>query len=168
MVGRGVLLERLEDSSVTHVLAIGRRSTGVQDEKLQEIVHHDFTDSAGISHDVAGSDACFFGSGVSSVAMSDERYHHITYDFTLAAARALAAVNPGLVFCYVSGEGADSSESGRVMWARVRGKTENDLLTLPLAGCFTASPTARSTIHCFPSIRSPDCVEHSGPSNHRW
>ena len=137
MVGRGVLLECLEDSRVSHVLAVGRRSTGVQDEKLREILHDDFTDYAGISHDLTGFDACFFCLGVSSMGMSEERYRHITYDFTLAAARALAAGNPGLVFCYVSAHGADSSERSHVMWARVRGKTENDLLTLPLACAYS-------------------------------
>jgi len=137
MVGRGVLLECLEDSRVSRVLAIGRRSTGVQHEKLQEILHDDFTDYADVSNNLTGFDACFFCLGVSSVGMSEERYRHITYYFTMAAGRALAAVNPGLVFCYVSAEGADSSESGRVMWARVRGKTENDLLTLPLARAYS-------------------------------
>ena len=137
MVGQGVLLECLEDSGVSHVLALGRRSAGVQHGKLKEILHNDFTDYSGVSDDFAGFDACFFCLGVSSVGMSEARYRRITYDFTLAAARALATINPGLVFCYVSGEGADSSETGRVMWARVRGKTENDLLKLPLAGAYS-------------------------------
>ena len=137
MVGQGVLLECLEDSDVSHVLALGRRSTGVQHGKLKEILHNDFTDYSGVGDDLAGFDACFFCLGVSSVGMSESRYRRITYDFTLAAARALATINPGLVFCYVSGEGADSSETGRVMWARVRGKTENDLLKLPLAGAYS-------------------------------
>ena len=137
MVGRGVLLECLEDSGVGHVLAIGRRSTGVQHVKLKEILHDDFSDYSGLSDDLAGFDACFFCLGVSSVGMSEAQYRHITYEFTLAAAGALARINPGLVFCYVSGEGADSSETGRVMWARVRGRTENDLLKLVLAGVYS-------------------------------
>ena len=137
MVGRGVLLECLEDSKVSHVLAIGRRSTGVQHVKLKEILHNDFSGYSAISDDLAGFDACFFCLGVSSLGMSEARYRHITYDFTLAAAQALAAINPGLVFCYVSAEGADSSETGRLMWARVRGKTENDLLKLALAGAYS-------------------------------
>ena len=137
MVGRGVLLECLEDPSVSQVLAIGRRSTEVQHVKLKEILHDDFTDYSGISDDLAGFAACFFCLGVSSVGMSEARYRRITYDFTLAAAGAVAKINPGLVFCYISGEGADSSETGRVMWARVRGKTENDLLKLPLAGVYS-------------------------------
>ena len=120
MVGRGVLLECLEDSGVSHILAIGRRATEVQHVKLTEILHDDFSDYSGIGDDLAGFDACFFCLGVSSLGMSETRYRHITYDFTLAAARALSAINPALVFCYVSGEGADSSETGRVMWARVR------------------------------------------------
>ena len=136
MVGRGVLLECLEDSGVSHILAIGRRATEVQHVKLTEILHDDFSDYSGIGDDLAGFDACFFCLGVSSLGMSETRYRHITYDFTLAAARALSAINPALVFCYVSGEGADSSETGRVMWARVKGKTENDLMKLPLAGAY--------------------------------
>ena len=100
--------------------------------KLKQILHDDFSDYSGVGDDLAGCDACFFCLGVSSLGMSEARYRHITYDFTLAAARALAAINPGLVFCYVSAEGADSSETGRIMWARVRGKTENDLRRLPL------------------------------------
>ena len=121
---------------MSHVLAIGRRPTNVQHGKLKEILHDDFSDYAAISDDLVGFDACFFCLGVSSLRMSEARYRQITYDFTLAAARALAVINPELVFCYVSAEGADSSETGRIMWARVRGKTENDLRKLPLAGAY--------------------------------
>ena len=140
MIGRGVLLECLADPDVSHVLSIGRRATDVQHGKLKEIVHDDFTDYSGLSEHLAGFDACFFCLGVSSVGMSERRYRHITYDFTLAAAQALLSSSEGLVFCYVSAAGADTSEQGRSMWARVKGKTENDLLKLPFRGAYMFRP----------------------------
>ena len=140
MLGRGVLRECLADPDVSHVLSIGRRATDVQHVKLKQIVHDDFTDYSGISEHLAGFDACFFCLGASSVGMSEGRYRHITYDFTLAAAQALLASSQGLVFCYVSAAGTDISEQGRSMWARVRGKTENDLQKLPFAGAYMFRP----------------------------
>lgn len=140
MVGRAVLLECLEYPGVSHVLSIGRREADIQDPKLTQFVHGDFSDYSGLGDDLAGFDACFFCLGVSSFGMNEARYRHITYDFTLAAARALCAPNPGLVFCYVSADGTDSTETGRIMWARVRGSTENDLLKLPLAGAYMLRP----------------------------
>ena len=140
MIGRGVLLECLADPDVSRVLAIGRRTTDVQHAKLEQIVHDDFADYSGIGERLKGFDACFYCLGVSSLGMREDAYRYITHDFTLAAAEALLADNPGLVFCYVSGAGADSSEQGRSMWARVRGKTENDLLKLPFAGAYIFRP----------------------------
>lgn len=140
MIGRGVLLECLADPDVSRVLAIGRRAIDVQHAKLEQIVHDDFADYSGIGERLTGFDACFYCLGVSSLGMNEDRYRHITYNFTLAAAEALLANNQGLVFCYVSGAGADSSEQGGSMWARVRGKTENDLLKLPLAGAYIFRP----------------------------
>ena len=140
MIGCGVLLECLADADVTHVLSIGRRTTDVQHAKLKQIVHDDFTDYSGIGEQLAGFDACFFCLGVSSVGMSERRYRHVTYDFTLAAAQALLARSQDLVFCYCSAAGADIGEQGRSMWARVRGKTENDLLKLPFAGAYMFRP----------------------------
>ena len=140
MIGRGVLLECLADPDVSRVLAIGRRATDVRHAKLEQIVHDDFADYSGIGERLTGFDACFYCLGVSSLGMNEDRYRYFTYDFTLAAAEALLANNQGLVFCYVSGAGADSSEQGRSMWARVRGKTENDLLKLPFAGAYIFRP----------------------------
>jgi uncharacterized protein YbjT (DUF2867 family) len=140
MLGRGVLLECLADPDVSHVLSIGRRATDVQHVKLTQIVHDDFIDYSGIGEQLAGFDACFFCLGVSSVGMSEGRYRHITYDVTLAAAQALLARSQALVFCYVSAAGADISEQGRSMWARVRGKTENELLKLPFADAYMFRP----------------------------
>ncbi|MET8828029.1 epimerase [Streptomyces sp. NPDC004610] len=135
MVGQGVLRESLRDDSVTEVLVIGRRPTGITHPKLRELVHPDLREllaRPGVDAELAGYDACFFCLGVSAVGMTEEAYRRVTYDLTLAAARALSAVNPDLTFLYVSGQGTDSTERGRSMWARVKGETENALLALPL------------------------------------
>jgi len=131
MVGQGVLRECLLDADVESVVIVGRSTTGQQHPKLSEVLHDDFLDFSAIENQLSGCDACFFCLGVSSAGMSEENYRRITYDFTLAAARVLARLNPNMTFIYVSGTGTDSSESGRSMWARVKGKTENDLLRLP-------------------------------------
>jgi uncharacterized protein YbjT (DUF2867 family) len=110
----------------------GRSATGAQDPKLREIVHKDLSSYAGIERELAGFDACFFTLGVSSSGMKEADYARITYDLTLAAAEALSRLSPGMTFIYVSGAGTDSTERGRVMWARVKGRTENALLRLPL------------------------------------
>jgi uncharacterized protein YbjT (DUF2867 family) len=132
MVGQGALLECLLNSDVDSVLALGRTPTGVEDPKLQEIVRADLFDLTPIVGELAGYDACLFCLGVSSTGMSEEAYQRVTYDLTLSVARTLADVNPGMRFLYVSGAGTDSSEQGRMMWARVKGRTENALLKLPL------------------------------------
>ncbi len=134
MVGQGVLRECLVASDVESVLSVVRRPSGKSDPKLTEVVHGDFADFSSLEEKLAGYDACFFCLGVSSVGMKEPEYRRITYDFTLAAARTLASVNPGSTFVYVSGVGTDSSEKGRLMWARVKGKTENDVMALPLRG----------------------------------
>jgi uncharacterized protein YbjT (DUF2867 family) len=130
MIGQGVLRECLLDPDVTSVLVVGRSSTGQTHAKLQERTVTDFADFSAIEGDLAGLDACFFCLGVSSAGMSEEAYRRITYDMTLAAARALVRANPEIVFIYVSGVGTDSTERGRTMWARVKGRTENELLAL--------------------------------------
>src|SRR5204862_3558477 len=132
MVGKGVLLECLDDRRVNRVLLVSRQATGIVNPKVQELVHRDFFDYAAIQPHFLGLDACFFCLGVSSVGMSESAYSHLTYDLTLAAATALVDVaGRRLTFCYVSGEGTDSTERGRRAWARVKGKTENALLRLP-------------------------------------
>ena len=134
MVGQGVLRECLVDAGVTEVLSVGRSPTGVQHAKLHEILHDDFTDFSKIESQLAGYDACFFCLGVSSIGMDPERYRHLTYDVTMAAAKTLARLNPGMVFTYVTGKGTDSTEQGPLRWARVKGKTENDLLEAAVQG----------------------------------
>ncbi|MDX6763908.1 epimerase [Streptomyces sp. F8] len=131
MLGRGVLRECLRDDSVDGVLAVGRSPLGVTHPKLRERVQDDPSDLSAAGVDPAAYDACFFCLGVSSVGMKEEDYRRVTHDLTLAVARPLAAANPGMTFVYVSGEGTDSTGRGRSMWARVKGRTENDLLELP-------------------------------------
>jgi uncharacterized protein YbjT (DUF2867 family) len=131
MVGRGVLRECLLDPDVESVLSIGRSTTSIKHTKLREILRDNLFDFSDIEPEWKGYDACFFCLGVSSVGMKEEQYRRITFDITLAAARTLAKLNPEMTFVYVSGMGTDSTESGRTMWARVKGRTENALLQLP-------------------------------------
>jgi uncharacterized protein YbjT (DUF2867 family) len=128
MVGQGVLRESLLAADVDEVLVVTRTPTGVHHPKLRELTHDDFTDYEGV--DFGGYDACFFCLGVSSVGLSEAAYTRITYDFTLAAARRMAEQHPGMVFVYVSGAG--TSTEGRQMWARVKGRTEDDVAALDL------------------------------------
>ena len=147
MVGQGVLRECLLDATVESVLAVGRSPTGQRNSKLREIVHDDFVDYSAIESELKGYDACFFCLGVSSVGMNEERYRHLTYDITLAAARTLARLNPQMAFVYVTGRGTDSSEKGGLMWARVKGKTENDLLKLPFKAAYMFRPAGIQPLH---------------------
>jgi uncharacterized protein YbjT (DUF2867 family) len=141
MVGKGVLLECLDDSRVEQILLISRHPIDVSHPKIRECLHQNFFDFASIQAEFAGFDACFFCLGVSSVGISESEYHHLTYDLTLAAANALAAATAGrLTFCYVSGEGTDSTEHGRTAWARIKGKTENALLRLPFKAAYMFRP----------------------------
>ena len=130
MVGEGVLLECLNHPDVEQVLVINRQPGGVSHPKLRKIIHIDFFNLAPIEQQLIGFNACFFCLGVSSVGMSKEEYKHITYDLTLNTAQLLAKLNPKLGFCYVTGAGTDSSEQGRIAWARVKGDTENALMRL--------------------------------------
>ena len=130
MVGEGVLLECLKAPEVEQVLVINRKPGGVSHPKLREIILNDFFNLAPIEQQLIGFHACFFCLGVSSAGMGKEEYRHITYDLTLNVAQLLAKLNPELTFCYVTGAGTDSSEQGRIAWARVKGATENALIRL--------------------------------------
>jgi uncharacterized protein YbjT (DUF2867 family) len=132
MVGQGALRECLAAPDVESVLAIVRTATLPAHPKLTQIVHTDLTDYTALEPQLAGHDACLFCLGVSAAGMTEAAYTHITYDVTLAAATTLARLSPGLTFIYVSGEGTDASETGRAMWARVKGRTENALFKLPI------------------------------------
>jgi nucleoside-diphosphate-sugar epimerase len=130
MVGEAVLLECLDNPAVAQVLVINRKPGGRSHPKLREVIHADFFDPAPLASQVTGYDACFFCLGVSSVGMEAEQYRRMTYDLTLGVAQVLAKANPAMTFCYITGKGTDSSEQGRIAWARVKGATENALLRL--------------------------------------
>jgi uncharacterized protein YbjT (DUF2867 family) len=140
MVGKGVLLECIDDPRVTSVLVIGRSSCGVTADKVEEVLLPDLTDYSKLGEKLAGLDACFFCLGVSSVGMSEEAYRKVTLDLTLAAAKELLAKSPGLTFVYVSGQGTDESEKGSLMWARVKGETENRILAMPFKAAYMFRP----------------------------
>ena len=136
MVGQGVLREGLQDPAVTVVQTVGRSATGMQHAKLREIVHADLWHFSAIQGQLSGFDACFFCLGVSSSGMNEADYERVTYGIALVAGETLARLNPGMTFVFVSGAGADSSEHGSVMWARVKGKAENALMRLPFKAVF--------------------------------
>jgi hypothetical protein len=142
MIGRGVLLECLDHPEIKEVLVIGRNSIEIKHPKLKELIHKDFTTFSEAQGQLEGFDACFFCMGISASGLKEEQYRRITYDYTLALAKSLYEINPKMTFNYVSGEGTDSSEMGRMMWARVKGKTENDLLKLGFKQAFIFRPGA--------------------------
>ncbi len=131
MVGEGVLFECLQNAKVSEVLIVSRRHYEMQHPKLKELIVPDFFQLNNFTEKMQSYDACFFCAGVSSVGMKEDKYTHLTYDTALAFAKSLIEVNNNMVFTYVSGSHTDSSEKGRLMWARVKGKTENDLMKLP-------------------------------------
>jgi uncharacterized protein YbjT (DUF2867 family) len=147
MVGQGVLRECLLDPDVQHVLSIVRTPSNQHHAKLRELVHADFFNYSTIESQLTGYDACFFSLGVSSAGMDEAKYTHLTHDLTLAAATTLARLNPNMTFLYVSGAGTDSTEHGRSMWARVKGKTENDILKLPFRAAYMFRPGAIQPMH---------------------
>lgn len=161
MVGQGVLRECLRDPDVDRVVTLGRSATGVVHAKLREIVHRDMFDYASIESELAGFDACFFCLGVSSFRMSEADYTRLTYDLTMAAARTLARLNPQMTFVYVTGAGSDSTENGRSMWARVKGRTENALLRLPFKAAYMFRPGAIVPMH---GVRSKTALYQSAYS----
>lgn len=140
MVGEGVLMECLDNPLVTEILVVGRRSIQKTNPKLSELIVPDFLKIKDFSEKLVGYDACFFCAGISSVGMKEEDYVRVTYDTTLAFAKTLLQKNPDLVFNFVSGQSTDSSENGRVMWARVKGKTENHLIRLGFKGEYNFRP----------------------------
>jgi uncharacterized protein YbjT (DUF2867 family) len=140
MVGEGVLHECLQHPNVESVLVINRKPCGVSDPKLTEIIHQDFFDLSSLENNLTGYNACYFCAGVSSVGMKEPEYTRLTYTLTLRVASTLSKLNPDMVFCYVSGSGTDSTEKGRMMWARVKGRTENDLFKMPFGAVYAFRP----------------------------
>ncbi len=142
MIGKGVLLECLDHPEIKEVLAIGRNSQGMTHPKLKELIHQDFTNFGDIQGQLMDYDACFFCLGISAAGLNEPQYKKITYDFTMTLANTLKDINPEMTFNYVSGVGTDSTEKGKMMWARIKGKTENDLLKLGFKQAFMFRPGA--------------------------
>ncbi len=140
MVGEGVLHECLKHPDIDSVLVINRKPCEVKHEKLKEIIHKDLFDLSSIEEQLTGYNACYFCAGVSSVGKKENEYKRITYDLTIHVAKTLVKLNPDMTFTYVSGVGTDSTEKGRSMWARVKGKTENDLMKLPFKASYIFRP----------------------------
>ena len=147
MVGQGVLRECLLDPDVRRVVVVGRTPLAQQHPKLEEIVHGDLYDLSPIESKLAGLDACFFCLGIASAGLSEEAYTRVTYDITMAAATPLARLNPNMTFIFVSGAGTDSTEKGRTMWARVKGKAENALLRMPFKAAYMFRPGIIEPLH---------------------
>ena len=154
MVGQGVLRACLLDPGVTQVLVIGRRPTGQQQAKLRDVVLDDLFTVPSLGDQLNGYDACFFCLGVSAVGLKEEAYRRVTYDLTLTVAEALVARNPGMTFIYVSGQSTDSTAQGSVMWARVKGATENAVSALPFKATFMFRPGYIQPMHGIKSSTS--------------
>ncbi len=147
MVGQGVLRECLLDPDLEAVLTIGRTPTGQKHQKLRELAHQNLMDFSAIEGELSGYDACFFCLGVTSARTAEQDYERITYGIPVAAANSLVKLNPNMTFVYVSGAGADSSEKGSTMWARVKGKAENALLAMPFKGVYVFRPAYIQPLH---------------------
>jgi uncharacterized protein YbjT (DUF2867 family) len=147
MIGQGVLRECLRAMDVERVQTVGRTANGAHDPKLHELIHRDLWNYGAIEPELQHFDACFFCLGVSSFGMTEAQYTRITYDLTLAAAQTLVRLNPHMTFVFVSGSGADSSQQGRIMWARVKGRTENALLCLPFRAIYIFRPGLIQPLH---------------------
>lgn len=158
MVGQGALRECLLADDVTLVQTVGRTATGLQHPKLRELVRQDLFDYASVEAELENYDACFFCIGVTSSGMAEAQYTRLTHDLTLAAAQVLARLNPQMTFVYVSGAGADSSETSTTMWARVRGQLENALQRLPFKAVYVFRPGIIQPLHGI----------HSKTGSYRW
>ncbi len=145
MVGEGVLHECLLSPEIEKILVVTRKPSGTIHPKLSEVILADFFNPSSIINALSGYDACFFCLGVSSVGMKKEEYEHMTYDLTMGFAKTVLQVNPGMQFCYISGASTDSTEKGRMHWARVKGKTENDLQKLGFSHVWLFRPAALKT-----------------------
>jgi uncharacterized protein YbjT (DUF2867 family) len=147
MVGQGVLRECLLAADVENVVVIGRTAIGIQHPKLKDLIHTDMFDYSSVESELQSFDTCFFCLGVSAAGITETAYTHLTYDLTIAAAQVLSRLNPAMSFVYVSGAGTDSSEHGKSMWARVKGRTENALLRLPFKAVYLFRPGVIQPLH---------------------
>ena len=140
MIGEGVLYECIQSELVEKILVITRNPTGYSNPKLTEIIHNDFFDISSVQNQLTGYNACFFCLGVTSLGKDEAEYTRLTYILTVNFAKTMVGINPDMTFCYISGAGTDSMEKGKVMWARVKGKTENDLMKLPFKKVYNFRP----------------------------
>jgi len=140
MIGQGVLIECLNDAQIESVMVINRKPGKLSHPKLTEIIHADFFDLSPVKSQLSGYDACFYCLGVSSAGLTESEYHKNTFELTTKVAETLLSANKDIIFCYISGAGTDSSEKGRTMWARVKGKTENALLQMPFKQAYMFRP----------------------------
>ena len=147
MVGEGVLFECIQNEKVSEILILNRKHYEINHAKVKEIIVKDFMQVESIQDALQGYDACFFCAGISSVGLKEDVYSHITYDITMHVAKTLSSINPSMTFIYVSGSGTDSTEKGKLMWARVKGKTENDLLKLPFKEVYNFRPGMMKSTH---------------------
>ena len=147
MIGQAVLRECILDRAVEAIVSIVRTPSGRQEPKLREIVHNNFLDFSPLENQLGGFDACFFCLGVTSAGLSEAEYRRVTYDMTIAAGQTLARLNPEMTFIYISGAGTDSSGTGRSMWARVKGQTENTLLGMPFRAAYMFRPGLIVPLH---------------------
>lgn len=140
MIGEGVLYECINHPEIEKITVITRKPTGYKHPMLTEIIHNDFSDVSALSEQLKGYNACYFCLGVTSIGKNEADYTRLTYTLTLNFAETLAKLNRDMTFCYISGAGTDSTEKGRTMWARVKGKTENDLMKLPFKQVYNFRP----------------------------
>ena len=140
MVGEGVMLVCLEHPQISEVLVINRKPIANKHPKLKELIVKDFSTIGDFRASLTNYDACFFCAGVSSIRHTEESFTKATFDFVIPFAKSLSSINPNMTFTYVSGSGTDSTEQGKVMWARVKGRTENTLLTLPFKQVYNFLP----------------------------
>ncbi len=140
MIGKGVLLECLDHEAINEVLAFGRSPVGITHHKLKEILHQDFSDFTSMKESLVGYDACYYCLGISAAGLKEDQYRKITYEYTMALAEVLYKNNPEMTFIFVSGQGSDSSETSSMMWARVKGKAENDILQMGFRQAFMFRP----------------------------
>lgn len=140
MVGEGVLHECILDNEIEQILIINRKPLGMHHPKVEELIIPDFFDLSQLNGKLSGYDGVFFCLGVSSVGMSQDKYYKMTYDLTMLFANTVASQSANLIFCYISGAGTDSTENGRLAWARVKGKTENDLMKIPFKRVYNFRP----------------------------
>lgn len=142
MVGKGVLIECVADKRIEEILLVNRNSIGIKDHKVKEVILPDFLQFETIKHELVGYDACYHCMGVSSSGMNEKKYEKLTYDVTESLAKTLFDLNPNIIFTYVSGQGTDSSEKGKIMWARIKGKTENLILNMGFKDAYAFRPGA--------------------------